>query len=51
MKKYTFLLLLSTPFLMSSCSVVEGIFKLGFWSGLLLVAFVLIIVIVYKLLK
>jgi len=46
MKKLTpvFVLLFAVPIL-NSCSVVEGIFKAGFWAGLLFVAVIIGIVI------
>lgn len=31
--------------MISSCSVLEGVFKLGFWSGLLIVVLVIALVI------
>lgn len=46
MKKYyslaTLLLFITT---LSSCSVVEGIFKAGVWSGIILVVIVLAVII------
>ncbi|WP_343701065.1 phosphatidate cytidylyltransferase [Chitinophaga sp.] len=41
MKKAAYLLLLVLAVTLSSCDLVEGIFKAGVWTGLLIVALVL----------
>jgi len=54
MKKYTFLSFFAIiTMLLSSCSLVEGIFKGGVYVGIFLVVFVIIIIgfLVFKLLK
>jgi hypothetical protein len=38
-------LLLSSVLLLSSCSVVGGIFKAGIWTGIIIVAIVVILII------
>jgi hypothetical protein len=51
MKKYSFLPLLALLMSLSSCEVIGGIFKAGMWTGFILVALVigLVIFIVSKL--
>ncbi|WP_165793095.1 hypothetical protein [Sphingobacterium haloxyli] len=46
MKRFTQILLFSSGiFLFSSCNVIEGIFKAGVWSGILLVVAIIAVII------
>lgn len=46
MKKFTFIALFTfTTMLLSSCEVIGGIFKAGMWSGIIIVALVLAVII------
>ncbi|GEM_PF-247174 len=44
-KKLTYLLMSSSFFLLTGCSVIEGIFKAGVWTGILIVVVVVALVI------
>lgn len=45
MKKFTYLLFAMMAVLMSSCEVIGGIFKAGVWTGIIIVAIVVGLVI------
>ena len=46
MKKYSFIAILTfVTLFLSSCEVIGGIFKAGMWSGIIIVALVLAIII------
>lgn len=45
MKQLSYSLLLSGLLFLSSCSLIEGIFKAGVWTGILIVAAILFLII------
>lgn len=47
MKKLSYLLLVMTILLMTSCEVVGGIFKAGVWTGIFIVALVVGLIIYF----
>lgn len=47
MKKLTYLLLVMTVLLMTSCEVVGSIFKAGVWTGIFIVALVVGLIIYF----
>ncbi|MDR3008575.1 MAG: hypothetical protein LBV59_11615 [Sphingobacterium sp.] len=44
-KKLAYLLMSSSFFLLTGCSVIEGIFKAGVWTGILIVVVVVALLI------
>jgi hypothetical protein len=44
MKPYLYSGILMMMFLLSSCAIVGGIFKAGIWVGILIVAFIIVVI-------